>query len=411
MYQLIEIPINKPILYFNVWMCDSCLTTTKRIINIKQNEKIMWRVFTDKEKKQAILNSKASYDYFSAKGRIRYATCWNVITNDIYVDHLDNLYSKVGKAISCNDRLCPICSKKRMNQKRIRLQELILKQELHKKNVYYLVFTLKHTREDTINDLFSKLSSCTSKIRSSMNNAKKGKNSKTVFWLIDWAYWAIETTKTNNWWNLHINYLIFTDSEIELEQARDLKWNLIYNDKWPTMTNKKIQDEWYDITNDSYITSIQKVSMWDNKDTVYKSISEIVKYTMKDDWMSVNDKIAFAKAIKGKRVTGCWGSLYSNQKDDDINTIDAEDSYIDDILEDDKYINEKDDIKRTDFSKMTKVASVDYRLSFDWRNVVYKRDRITYTIEWIQFWLDIDDKVPMSYSHNKDTQKGLSYWT
>ena len=393
-------------------MCDTCLTATKTIINQKHNDKIMWRIFTDKQKKQSILNHWSSYDYFkSDKSRIRYATCGNVITSDIYIDSDNNLYSKIGKAISCNDRLCPICSKKKMNQKRIKLQQIIIDKELYKKNAYYIVFTLKHNITDKIGDLFKKLSSCTSKIRSSMNNAKKGKNNKTVFWLIDWAYRAIETTKTSNWWNLHINYLIFTDEEIELEQARDLKGNPIYNDKWPTMTNKKIQDEWYNITSDSFINSIQKVNITDNKDDVYKSISEIVKYTMKDDWMNTRSKIEFATAIRWKRVTWCRGSLYNSQKDDDIDNGDIEEAYIDDILENVIGTDKNEDIKKIDYSKLIRIATVNYTLSFDGKNVVYNRDKIFYHVEWIHLWIDIDDRIPISYSYDIDTQKGLSNWS
>ena len=390
-------------------MCNNCLTTTKTIVNIDTNRKVIWRIFTDKEKKEKILQNKLSYDYFTPKGRIRYATCGNVITNEIYMDSSNNLYSKVGKAISCNDRLCPICSKKRMNQKRIKLMDMIIDKELYKKHIYYMVFTLKHTNKDAIESLINKLWASTKKIKNLMNNAKKGRNKSTVFGFIDGAYRAIETTKTVNWWNLHINYLIFSDQEIELEQARDLKGNLIYNDKWPTMTNKRIQDEWYNITSDSYITSIQKVDMKGDKENIYKHISEIVKYTMKDDWLTVKDKIEFATAVKWKRISWSWGSLYNNKDDESIDDIDMEDGYIDDIIDDIKDKETKEDeTKKIDYSNMCKVATVYYKLWLYGSSVAFSMDRITYTLDGIRSWIDLTDRIPIKYLNNKDDQKGLS---
>lgn len=378
-------------------MCNSCLPVCtevkKEIRNIDKIERSMDRLLINSEKRELIINHPATYwnSYFqNNKKRLAYQMCWKVINFWVYTDSKD-LYTKVDNTYYCDDRLCPICIERHMQSKRAKIMEVVKNSDTIKdKYLYLMVLTLKHNKGSNLYDLIDKTFKCKDNTRQLKNNARKWKN-KSIFWSIEWAYRAVEVTKWENGWHPHINYLLVCDRELDLVE---LKNPTTWEGLWTT-TCEQIKEEWMEMTWDSYVASVSKLTHW-SSDELLKSICEVVKYTMKDDCLNVQDKIDFLNAVKGKRLTWCWWSLYNVKLDsEDASDVDIDDiDLVSDIV---STTDSKDTKTKKEIGEMQKVADAPYVLWLVWWKVWYRLRKIIYKIEWIRSWINIDDWLRDAY--------------
>lgn len=364
-------------------MCWNCKT---KLATFERNTKQMGVCFAVQKKKSDILFQDTRNNYFkSEKARTRYRLCGMQEVFGIYQDEKGEVYKKHiwGNDYYCQDKLCPFCSKRIVYNKRKKVMEFLNKKpELLKKNRFYIVLTVKHTREDSLNDVWDKLHDAkkmlSNKSRKDKYNMKHWKGSKSFFWWFDGIYWAIETTKTKNWWNVHLNILWCTDDDLKLEtittKDKDNK------DKEITIS-RALMEEWKSTTKDSKITSCTKLDM-STTQTKQWAIQEVFKYSLKDDWMYPSQKVEFANFTRGKRMMWWWGELQSmlSSKDSDFITMD---DTMDDILNDELQAtdpwatNDQEQSKKIEWDKMNFLWTVKYSFSWNGKNVVYNKTQVS----------------------------------
>ena len=78
-------------------------------------------------------------------------------------------------------------------------------------------------------------------------------------------------------------------------------------DTW--IDQEQLSETWHEITGDSFVVDIRKVKK--DKDFGYsKAAAEVCKYALKFGDLSVEHTWEAFKVLKGKRLSGAFGSLY-----------------------------------------------------------------------------------------------------
>ena len=78
-------------------------------------------------------------------------------------------------------------------------------------------------------------------------------------------------------------------------------------DDW--IDQEQMSETWHEITGDSFIVDIRKVKK--EKDLGYaKAAAEVCKYALKFGDLTVENTWEAFKVLKGKRLSGAFGSLY-----------------------------------------------------------------------------------------------------
>lgn len=365
-------------------MCKACKTN---IATMDRNIKQMWVCFAMQKKKQEVLYEHEKQWYFTTeKAKTRYRLCGQQEVFWLYQDQEGSIYKKHigGNNYYCQDKLCPSCTKRIIHNKRQKvLSFLDKKPELLHKNWYYIVLTVKHTKDDTLSDMWNKLQiakkTLSNKSRKDKMNIKNWKNQNSFFGSFEGIYWAIETTKTKNWWNVHLNILWCTDDNLELETitTKDKYWK-----EKITTISRALMNEWKKATKDSMITSCQKLDM-STTQTKEWAIQEVFKYSMKDDSMFASEKVEFAKYTRGKRMMWGWGALQSmlSQKDNFITTDDDMEEILNDELQENDLLQndslqenkEYKTSERIDWNRMRYIGTAKYSFWWNWKNVVYRK--------------------------------------
>ena len=393
-------------------MCNNCKPSPIKLDNINSLVRSIEKLGKwNKDKAMLLKNSSDDLKkkFFTDKWLERFIKCWDMMGFSAYYNKND---WKVLKRVVCNNccknPLCYECNRKKIYKKRISLLSAIQSKNIDKLNCYFLVLTVKHDAIDSIEEVFKKLTNSKTKLRDMMNNAKSWKWRHTVFSCVEWAYRAIEVTNENgNWWHVHLNYILFTNKEIDLTVVYG-KNNKPIKKNWKILTiSREMRDEWLSITWDSTITSMQKIDI-STKEKLEGSLWELIKYCLKDDKLTPDEKLQFWIATKGKRMNWGWWSLYNLKEvenDDDIDDIDLDSLLVDELKNDsNEDVEQKEKPKTIDWNSnsLVKIWSWYYTAKFDWYNNYFARSKIIYTAEWIQLWINLEEVIPIKYLITKE---------
>ena len=199
--------------------------------------------------------------------------------------------TKLSKFHVCNQHLlCPFCAgiraSKAMQKYSERVDE-VLKQNRKLKPVL-ITLTLKNGSD--LRERSSHLiKSLRTLIKRRQDYNKKGRGFNE-FCKINGAMYSYENTyneKTGEW-HPHIHMFALLDDWIDREQ---------------------LIETWHEITGDSYVVDVRKVKK--DKDFGYsKAAAEVCKYALKFSELSVENTWEAFKVLKGKRLSGAFGSLY-----------------------------------------------------------------------------------------------------
>ena len=78
-------------------------------------------------------------------------------------------------------------------------------------------------------------------------------------------------------------------------------------DTW--IDQEQLSETWHEITGDSFVVDIRKVKK-DKQFGYSKAAAEVCKYALKFGDLSVENTWEAFKVLKGKRLSGAFGSLY-----------------------------------------------------------------------------------------------------
>ncbi|MCW8569625.1 protein rep, partial [Acinetobacter baumannii] len=198
---------------------------------------------------------------------------------------------KLAKLQVCNQHLlCPFCAairaSKAIQKYTERVDEVLSKNR--KLKPVLITFTVKNGT-----DLGERSSHLIKSFRSLLERRrdylKKGRGFNE-FCKIDGAMYSYENTfnESTKEWHPHIHLFALLDEWIDQEQLSEL---------------------WHDITGDSFIVDVRKVKK--TKHAGYaKAAAEVCKYALKFGDLTVENTWEAFKVLKGKRLSGAFGSLW-----------------------------------------------------------------------------------------------------
>jgi hypothetical protein len=195
------------------------------------------------------------------------------------------------------DKFCLACSTRRAIKMIQRFESFIQEKNLTTKNWYYIVLTIKHSYNDKLWDLLSKLTQSKDKLARNYRNSKRSnQRTKSFFSQFDGMVSSIEVTKNKNGRHPHLNLLVCTDNEIQIDKNR---YSSI-GGKWSN-TNEQILKEWKKITGDSYIHNIRKIDVSQNHFNL-NGIGEVFKYAVKFSSLEVEQLAEIVELQQNKRL-------------------------------------------------------------------------------------------------------------
>ena len=249
----------------------------------KQQENFLWGLgdFNESAKKDA--NSLKA-----VKAALKLQECGNYLL-------FKNFYTieevKLTKFHSCGQHLlCPFCAgiraSKAIQKYTERIDEVLSK---NRKLKPVLITLTVVNGEDLTERSAHLINSFRMLLERRRDYLKKGR-AFNEFCKINGAMYSYENTyndKTNEW-HPHLHMFALLDDWIDLEQFSEL---------------------WHDVTGDSYIVDVRRVKK--SKETGYSgAAAEVCKYALKFGDLSVSKTWEAFLVLKGKRLSGAFGSLW-----------------------------------------------------------------------------------------------------
>lgn len=194
-----------------------------------------------------------------------------------------------------HDKVCPICATRRAIKMMQQFHAFVDEKWLRQKKWYYAVLTIKHNKGDSLSELLGKLMAYREEVRVRFNKAHKKKWFASFFSKVDGFVSSIEITngsdemamqqdgtyiakngyerKEDNGRHPHLNILFCTDNEIPCTRVprKEKSWYFYNND---------LKQEWWDITQDSFVTYLRPIEIKDG-DISIDGIWEVFKYVLK----------------------------------------------------------------------------------------------------------------------------------
>ena len=221
--------------------------------------------------------------------------------------------TKLHSANFCKaDKLCPACAVRRAyKQQQKFLKAWNKEKDLQSKNWYYIVIPVKHTFDETIEEVYNRLDRVRKSILQSIRDKRKGKG---------WGFWgqfdggmgSIEVTKTYNGWNVHLNLLVSTDKEIELKEIITKGKNGKYKKNY---INEDLMKHLEKVGDGSYIHNISKIDTSDIEN-LKANLVEVLKYSLKFSSLSSLDLVEVYMKFYRKRLFFTFGNMWGLKLDD-----------------------------------------------------------------------------------------------
>lgn len=209
-----------------------------------------------------------------------------LVFNDYFtVDQL-----RLVKAHTCKKHLlCPFCAMRRAGkyvQKNTPKVEYALEQN---PNLIPAILTLTVKNGESLPERFAHLKNAEKRLKQRARDAKKGK-SVTEFSKVAGSIAAYEFTKNaETGWHPHIHMVVLLDSYID---------------------QKKLSDEWREITGDSFIVDIRKITAHRAGGVdVASAMLEVCKYSLKFHDMTLSDTWHAYEVLNGRRLINSSGLL------------------------------------------------------------------------------------------------------
>ena len=248
----------------------------------KLQEQYLWTQVDFKSEGEDDLSNKALKAATKLKGCGQFLLFRNYYT----IDQI-----KLQKAHYCAQHLlCPMCAGVRaarsMKRYLDRIEEL-MRQNPRLKPVL-ITFTVKNGED--LEERFQHLIGSFRKLLDRYRDYRKKGRGFNQFCKIDGAFYTTEYTyndKTKQW-HPHIHIFALLNEWIDQEE---------------------LAETWHEITLDSYIVDIRRVKK--TKEHGYaKAVAEVCKYALKFSDLSLENTWEAFLTLKGKRLTGSFGSMY-----------------------------------------------------------------------------------------------------
>jgi len=219
------------------------------------------------------------------------------------------------------DKLCPACSVRRAYKQQLRfMKSLKASPDLLERDWYYIVIPVVHHAHESFETVFERLSRVIRAIVQAGRDKKRGKG-RSIWAHFDGAMYSIETTKTQNGWNVHLNLLINapraardgsgflgggTDKNpgrpgLELVPVRNSQGQISYQ-------NPQIGEFLQRVADGSIMHFISPLDFSD-PEMIRSNLVEILKYSLKFSDLNEADLVEVYSKTYRKRLFGTFGNL------------------------------------------------------------------------------------------------------
>jgi len=248
----------------------------------KLQEQYLWTQVDFKSEGEDDLSNKALKAATKLKGCGQFLIFRNYYTID---------QVKLEKFHVCNQHLlCPMCAGIRAARSMKRYLDRIHELMRQKRGLKPVLITLTVKNGEDLEERYNHLTSSFRTLLSRYRDYKKKGWGFNQFCKIDGAFYTTEYTyndKTKQW-HPHIHIFALLNEWIDQEE---------------------LAETWHDITLDSYIVDIRRVKK--TKEHGYsKAVAEVCKYALKFGDLSVENTWDAFLTLKGKRLTGSFGSMH-----------------------------------------------------------------------------------------------------
>jgi len=235
---------------------------------------------------------------------------------------------KLTRANFCKkDKICVSCAVGRaFNQQKKFMQSLDVfpyhyDEDLLSKYWYYIVTPVRHSADESLEIVYERVSKLRQSALMQMRNSRR--RNTAGFWSnFRGGMGSIEFTYTENGWNVHINWLVYSDNRIQYKKVTDGKKTWYQNDELEKFLRR---------FNDSYIHSISELD-FSSRDIIREHLLEVLKYSLKFSSLSPELLVEVYYKLYRKRLFFTFGRLRSL----DLEAVDDV-SFGDDVEEFDNY--------------------------------------------------------------------------
>ena len=192
---------------------------------------------------------------------------------------------RLAKITTCKKHLvCPVCARIRAAKQVGKYLERveILKQDKPNLNLAFLTLTVKNGQD--LNERFTHLVNSFRKYQKRRRQALSCGRGFNELCKTDGGVFSYEVTNKGNGWHPHLHAIVSLDDYIDQD---------------------KLSQEWLDITGDSHIVDIRKVS-----GDPSQGFLEVFKYALKFSELSFKHNLDAFLTLSGKRLQGSYGIFH-----------------------------------------------------------------------------------------------------
>jgi len=236
---------------------------------------------------------------------------------------------KLVRANFCKkDKICMACAVGRAyNQQKKFMQSLEVfpyenGEDLLSKYWYYIVTPVWHDKSESLKVVYNRVDRLRKSVLMQMRNSRR-RSSKSFWSRFKGGMGSIEITYTDpkrggNGWNVHINWLVYTDNRIELKAVNTKKLDSNYNFKGYKITFAndelaKFMDNFHSKAvscknRDMTIHSINELN-FSSREAIRKNLLEVLKYALKFANLNPAHLIDIYYKLYRKRLFFTFGTL------------------------------------------------------------------------------------------------------
>lgn len=199
---------------------------------------------------------------------------------------------KLAKAQTCKKHmLCPFCARRRASKM---LEKNLPKfQEAAKPHLIPALVTLTVKNGYDLAERFDHLKKGLNKLMERRRDYLKKGRGFSEFSKIDGAMFSYEMTFTEEkGWHPHVHMICLLNDYIDVKALSKL---------------------WLEVTGDSFIVDVRKLKAKDigkSEGSIVDAMQEVFKYALKFSDLELNDQLHAWETLRGKRLTGSFGSLW-----------------------------------------------------------------------------------------------------
>jgi hypothetical protein len=217
----------------------------------------------------------------------------------------DDRIKLVGANFCKRDKLCMACAVGRAyNQQKKFIQALEVfpyeyGEDLLSKYWYYIVTPVRHSKEESLDVVYDKVDRLRKSALMQIRNSKR--RSTGGFWSqFKGGMGSIEVTYTDNGWNVHINWLVYSDDKVQYKEVVDDKGKKrCHNDELECFLRR---------FDDSYIHFIGELD-FSSREAIRKNLLEVLKYSLKFSSLNPARLIEVYYKFYRKRLFFTFGTL------------------------------------------------------------------------------------------------------